>query len=106
MQGEKYGCQEVVDLLSDYLDGDCAPEVKRSVDEHLADCPDCVAFVNTLRKSLVMTRALSYSDIPNAVRVRLQRVLERSVPMEDTPPDLHRHPFDQSGRTAEDEKRR
>ena len=105
MQGEKYGCQEVVDLLSDYIDGDCAPHVKGLIDTHLADCPNCLAFVNTLRKSLVMSKALSYSDIPKEVRVRLHRVLERSVPMEDSPPDIQR-PFDQSDRTAEDEKRR
>lgn len=106
MQEEKYGCQEVVDLLSDYIDGDCPPDVSASIETHLADCPDCIAFVNTLRKSVVMAKALSYSDIPKEVRMRLERVLERSVPMEESPPDVHQHPFDRSDRTAEDEKRR
>jgi anti-sigma factor RsiW len=106
MQEEKYSCQEVVDLLSDYIDGECPPDVRGLIDTHLADCPDCIAFVNTLRKSLVMAKALSYSEIPKEVRVRLHRVLERSVPMEDSSSDVQQHPFDQSGRTAEDEKRR
>jgi anti-sigma factor RsiW len=106
MQEEKYGCQEVVDLLSDYVDGECAPGVAPLIDEHLSDCPNCVAFVNTLRKSMVMSKALGYSDIPKEVRIRLRRVLERGVPIGETPPDVHRHPLDRSDRTAEDEKRR
>ena len=106
MQEEKYGCKEVVDLLSDYVDGECPPDVIASIDAHLSDCANCIAFVNTLRKSLVMSKALGYSDIPKEVRIRLHRVLERSVPMEDSPPDVHGHPIDRSGRTAEDEKRR
>lgn len=106
MQEAKYGCQEVVDLLSDYIDGECSKNEEALIKAHLSDCSDCIAFVNTFRKSLVMTRALDCSDIPKELQIRLQRVLERKIPMEDSPPDVQQHPFDQPGRAAEDEKRR
>ena len=105
MREEKYSCKEVVKLLSDYIDGECSPDVDASIKAHLADCPNCIAFVNTFRKSLVMSKALQYSDIPKDLRKRLHRVLEREVPMEDSSPGMHHHPFDRSGRTAEDEER-
>ena len=105
MHIEKYDCQEVVDLLSDYVDGECASDVETLIKAHLADCPHCVAFVNTFQKSVVMTKALAYEDIPKDLRVRLHRVLERKIPLEESPPEMRSHPFDESGRTTEEEDR-
>jgi len=105
MQEESYGCQEVVQLLSDYIDDECAPGVRSLVDAHLADCPNCMAFVNTLRKSVAMTKALDYSDIPEDVRTRLHRVLERQIPVEGAPPEIQPPPFDRRRTKIEDEDR-
>lgn len=105
MHVEKYGCREVVDLLSDYIDGECTSQVEGLIDAHLADCPHCIAFVNTFRKSVKMTKALDYGDIPKDLRIRLHRVLERKIPLEESPPEMSDHPFKQSGRTLEEEDR-
>jgi anti-sigma factor RsiW len=102
---EKYGCREVVKLLSDYIDGECTSEMDALIEGHLADCPNCIAFVNTLRKSVSMTRALAYEDIPKELNARLHRVLGRRIPMEDLPPEVREHPFDEPGLTREEEER-
>ena len=40
-------CKECIELLHDYLDGELSPEIEASLEEHFADCPPCIAFVNT-----------------------------------------------------------
>ncbi len=41
-------CQQVVELLSDYLEGSLPGDVRSHVDEHLAACEDCRAFLQQL----------------------------------------------------------
>ena len=42
-------CKECIELLHDYLDGELNPEIEASLEEHFADCPPCIAFVNTYK---------------------------------------------------------
>jgi anti-sigma factor RsiW len=105
MQDAMYSCEDVVKLLSDYIDGECSPEDKALIEAHLADCPDCVAFVNTFRKSISLAKNLMYVDIPEDLRVRLHRALdEKARPRRRTrrtPPP----PFAEPGKKLEDEER-
>jgi anti-sigma factor RsiW len=42
-------CQELVELVTDYLDG-ALPEAERvRLEEHLAECPGCRAYVEQIR---------------------------------------------------------
>jgi anti-sigma factor RsiW len=48
MSQEKFvgglGCFEVLELLSDYLDGEVSAELKQKIDAHLAGCDECTRF--------------------------------------------------------------
>ena len=50
-------CRELVELLADYLDGELAPEVRETFDDHLARCPSCVSYLNSYRTTLAVTKA-------------------------------------------------
>jgi len=50
-------CQELVELVSDYLDGALALEDRARFDAHLAECPGCERFVEQMRATLALTRA-------------------------------------------------
>jgi hypothetical protein len=50
-------CKNAVSLIADYLAASLAPQVKRAFDEHLEACPDCVAFLQTYRKTIEITGA-------------------------------------------------
>ena len=52
-------CRELVDFLMDYLDGLLPEDVRSQFVEHLAECPDCVAFLNTYRTSRDLARGLA-----------------------------------------------
>lgn len=38
-------CASGVELLMEYMDGVVAPELRAALDEHVAGCPRCTAFV-------------------------------------------------------------
>jgi anti-sigma factor RsiW len=48
-------CIEIVELVSDYLEGELDAESARRVEEHLALCPPCVTYVQQLRQSVALT---------------------------------------------------
>src|SRR4029079_14016317 len=39
-------CRELIDFLDDYVANDMEPSRRRTVDEHLAVCPECVRYVD------------------------------------------------------------
>ena len=43
-------CRDVVELLSDYLDGDLDPPLAAAVERHLALCPACIEYLRQLRQ--------------------------------------------------------
>jgi len=57
-------CHEVIDLLTDYLEDALATEERRRVEEHLAICDGCTAYLETLRETIRLTGMLSEEQIP------------------------------------------
>jgi predicted anti-sigma-YlaC factor YlaD len=41
-------CREMVDYLSEYLDGELGADLRALIDGHRGDCPPCEAFIRTL----------------------------------------------------------
>jgi anti-sigma factor RsiW len=42
-------CREVVEIVTDYLDGALSPEELARMEAHLAACPPCVTYVEQMR---------------------------------------------------------
>ena len=42
-------CQELVELVTEYLEGALPASDRRRFDEHLAECPHCVAYLDQMR---------------------------------------------------------
>ncbi len=76
---EELTCQQVTDAIIDYLTGEMQSTTTALFDEHLQGCPDCVAFLNTYRSTIRATRSLSYDDVPNEVRTRVQQFLLKAI---------------------------
>lgn len=84
-----YSCDDVRAALSNYLDDDVAPDVRRELERHLAECRTCEVLYNTTRKTLrIVTNAGSF-DVPEAVSDQLlKRIMDRLPPR---PPDPQSH---------------
>ena len=48
-------CRRLVELVTDYLEGDLDPAVRAAVEEHLAGCGNCSGYVTQVRRMLVLT---------------------------------------------------
>ncbi len=51
-------CREVADFLSAYLDGELPDKERRAFGRHLFWCRDCVAYVESYRKTVELLRTL------------------------------------------------
>jgi len=69
----RLSCREVVDLLSDYLDGSLPRRTRDRVEAHLATCPDCTAYVDQLRTTIGLVGRLHEDDVPEPVLDELMR---------------------------------
>jgi anti-sigma factor RsiW len=56
-------CREVVELLSDYLDGAIPATDRARLDEHLAECDGCTAALEQLRETIRVTGTLTEEQV-------------------------------------------
>jgi anti-sigma factor RsiW len=70
-------CQECIELLVDYLEGELPPERARALDIHLDLCPSCVSFVKTYKGTVDVARRLPIDEIPPELTQRLLDFLNR-----------------------------
>ena len=49
---EALSCQEVVELVTDYLEGALDPEEHARVEHHLAGCTKCDAYLDQIRTTI------------------------------------------------------
>jgi anti-sigma factor RsiW len=45
-------CNEVVELITDYLEGALDPETAEQVERHLDECPGCATYVAQIRQTV------------------------------------------------------
>jgi anti-sigma factor RsiW len=57
-------CIQVVELLTDYLEGALDPEMQRRVEAHLDICPPCVVFLEQLRNTIDSIEQLPVDTLP------------------------------------------
>jgi anti-sigma factor RsiW len=56
-------CQQVVELISDYLEGALPARERRRLEHHLAGCPHCSAYLAQMRETLRLTGRLVPEDL-------------------------------------------
>ena len=55
-------CNEVVELVTEYLSGAMAPEERVRMEQHLLACPPCTTHLGQVRTTLELARGLSRDD--------------------------------------------
>lgn len=72
-------CKRVLEILSDYVDGELSPDQCQQIQEHLEDCPECHDFVETFRESLELTHNLDKKLPPQDVCESILRAFRESL---------------------------
>ena len=65
---EPISCQEVVELVTDYLDGAMSPADVARFDHHLSLCEGCVFYVEQIRMTIAAVGEAGEEDVPPEVR--------------------------------------
>lgn len=58
-------CQELADLLTEYLEEALPDDVRAKFEEHLEHCGYCVAFVDQMQWTIRLTHNLGTPPIPS-----------------------------------------
>jgi anti-sigma factor RsiW len=69
-------CNELLEQVSDYIDGELEPSLCLELESHLAGCPNCRIMVDTVRKTITLYRADAPSELPRDVEERLYEALK------------------------------
>jgi anti-sigma factor (TIGR02949 family) len=62
------GCKDVVDFAVDFLDRSLPESERNRFEAHLQDCPECVRFFETYRKTPEVTRDCFAVKMPSTVK--------------------------------------
>jgi anti-sigma factor RsiW len=54
---EDLSCRELVELVTEYLEGALAPDERERFEAHVAGCPGCEAHLEQVRTTIALTRA-------------------------------------------------
>jgi predicted anti-sigma-YlaC factor YlaD len=57
-------CSPIFAILSEYLDRELPPATCDDLEEHLRDCPECIQFVDSLKRSIDLCRNYGASRPP------------------------------------------
>jgi anti-sigma factor RsiW len=60
-------CQQVVELVTEYLDGVMEPHRRARFEAHLAGCDGCTAYLEQFRLTVAVVGRLDAGDVPEPV---------------------------------------
>ena len=64
-------CTEAVDNVTAYLEGELSPSRRASLEEHLAGCPACRAYLEQTRQVIQVLKGMGPEPILPQARARL-----------------------------------
>ena len=60
-------CKQLTQLIMDYINNELDAKATKTFEVHLKDCNDCVAFLNTYKKTIGGVRSMKPEDVPQQI---------------------------------------
>lgn len=76
MTTHKLNCQEVVNLVTEYLEAALLPATREQFEQHLADCPGCQTYLEQIQQTITMLRALAEEPMFPETKQQLLQVFQ------------------------------
>jgi len=70
-------CVDLVGLLADYVEHNLPAEVHQHLEQHLAECPRCVAQLKTYESTLSLLHSIRDEDLPKELRCKLKAFVDK-----------------------------
>ncbi len=68
-------CEELLNALDVYLDGETQSALCQALQEHLADCPSCRLVIDNIRQTIGLYRAGAKISLPPALHESLCAIM-------------------------------
>jgi hypothetical protein len=72
-------CKQFLQELNEYLDPGIDPEIKRHLEAHVNECPNCFVIVDTTRRTIQVYKGMDPKPVPEDITNRLWDALERKM---------------------------
>jgi anti-sigma factor RsiW len=72
-----YHCQQVVELITDYLEDALSGPERRRLERHLAACPHCTEYLAQIEATIAVAGRVTAGDITGQMRADLLEVYRR-----------------------------
>ena len=73
-----FSCEDVRAALSNYLDGDVSPDLRRELEGHLSECRTCRVLYDTTRKTLRVVTNVGSFEVPEEVsELLVKRIMSK-----------------------------
>ena len=64
MRTDELTCSELVELVTEYLDGALEPRDRSRFEEHLSTCPSCEVHIDQMRRTIDVLGRISEDSLP------------------------------------------
>jgi anti-sigma factor RsiW len=71
MAVREISCQEIVELVTDYLEGALPRGELKAFEQHLAGCPHCTNYLDQMRQAMKLTGRLTEESLEPELRTKL-----------------------------------
>ncbi|WP_422747015.1 anti-sigma factor family protein [Mycobacterium sp. WMMD1722] len=75
MTADAMDCNELVELVTEHLDGCLGMDTQRRFEAHLLECDGCANYVQQFRTTVAILARLRFDDVDPALRARLMTVI-------------------------------
>jgi len=72
-------CKQFLSELNDFLDETLDPQVRRDLERHVNECPNCWVVCDTTEKTLKVFKGMEIKPVPADIQARLLAALEKRV---------------------------
>lgn len=69
-------CKELVELVTDYLEGTLPEDIRVRMESHLAGCSGCTNYLEQMRQTIHLTGELQESNLTERQRDELLKVFK------------------------------
>jgi anti-sigma factor RsiW len=71
MNEDELTCRELVEIVTDYLEGAMDPQERLRFEKHLVFCDGCAVYVGQMHETIRVTGALREEQVPDEAREAL-----------------------------------
>jgi anti-sigma factor RsiW len=72
-------CKQFLQELNDFLDESLDPGLRREIERHVTECPNCFVLCDTAKRTLKVFKGMEPQAIPADVQQRLLQALQKKI---------------------------